>query len=63
MVRECMQPDFCPAALLHCMSVLPAGKTSAQAEFTSTEHFNFSKNLKKKHLQSRCFFFGGATQI
>ena len=42
-----------------------ASKTSAQAEFTSAEHLdhrrveraNGLRNSKKKHLQSRCFFF------
>ncbi len=39
------------------------GKTLAEAEFTSAGHLKFPRVPKKKHLQSRCFFFGGATQI
>ena len=39
-----------------------AGKTLAQGQFTCPEHFKFPRYPKKKHLQSRYFFFGGDTQ-
>ena len=60
-----------PPRLMARTSVLPKGKTLAEAEFTSAEHFNYrrvarryaARNPMKKPRQMSWFFIGGPEEI